>query len=93
LARRGTAQSGRTAAPGSSGEAEAAMLEAGHRVTQVIYTGRAGHTETIGEMAPDDFGWLITKHVVIALAIWWVISLLLAWFLHVGFDVPFTGGG
>lgn len=78
---------------GSPDEAEAAMLEAGHRVTQVIYAGRAGHTETIGAMAPDDFGWLITKHVVIALAIWWVISTLLGLLLVGMFGGAFTVGG
>ena len=45
---------------------------------------------TVSEMTPNDFGWLITKHVVFALAIWFVIGLVISLVIAAVFRVPFT---
>jgi hypothetical protein len=64
------------------------MRDAGHTVERVVYEGDGRPVRTVGEMTPHDFGWLITKHVVIALAIWWVISTLLGLLLVGMFGGP-----
>jgi len=81
--------------------ARAAMEEQGFEVVEVrrVWPVEDQHPEpvraraparTAAEMTPNDFGWLITKHVVIALAIWFVIGLVISLVLAAVFRVPFT---